>query len=59
MAALARMLTFARTSASDLKLDLPVYCLDMALTAVLAEAEKTPEVAAAMERLELPASQMH
>jgi hypothetical protein len=39
LAALARMVTHARQSASDLKIGMPTYCLDMALAAILEEME--------------------
>lgn len=37
LAALARLVTFARQAAQDLNVTFPVYCLDMALGAVLDE----------------------
>ncbi|MDB5525025.1 MAG: hypothetical protein JWM58_2788 [Rhizobium sp.] len=39
LAALARMVTHARQSASELRIDMPTYCLDMALAAILEEME--------------------
>jgi hypothetical protein len=39
LAALARMVTHARQSASDLKIAMPAYCLEMALAAILEEME--------------------
>lgn len=40
LAALARMVTYARHSAHTLKLDFPVYCLEISLAAVLEEMKK-------------------
>jgi hypothetical protein len=37
LAALARLVTFARQSAQSLKVAFPTYCLDLALGAVLEE----------------------
>lgn len=37
LAALARLVTFARQSAQDLNVSFPAYCLDMALSAILDE----------------------
>lgn len=37
LAALARMVTFARQAAQDLNISFPEYCLDLALAAVLDE----------------------
>lgn len=37
LAALARLVTFARQTAQDLNVTFPIYCLDMALGAVLDE----------------------
>lgn len=39
LAALARMVTHARQSASELQIAMPTYCLDMALAAILEEME--------------------
>jgi hypothetical protein len=39
LVALARMVTHARQSASDLQISMPAYCLDMALAAILEEME--------------------
>ncbi len=39
LAALARMVTHARQSASELQIAMPVYCLDMALAAIVEEME--------------------
>lgn len=39
LAALARMVTFARQTASDLNVGMPTYCLEMALAAILEELE--------------------
>jgi hypothetical protein len=39
LAALARMVTHARQSASELKIGMTTYCLDMALAAILEEME--------------------
>lgn len=39
LSALARMVTHARQSASDMQIAMPTYCLDMALAAILEEME--------------------
>lgn len=39
LAALARMVAYARQSANELKIAMPTYCLDMALAAILEEVE--------------------
>jgi DNA polymerase I-like protein with 3'-5' exonuclease and polymerase domains len=39
LAALARMVTHARQSANELRITMPVYCLDMALASILEEME--------------------
>lgn len=39
--ALARLVTFAHRSAKDLDIELPAYCLDVALKAILLEIQNT------------------
>jgi len=40
LVSLTRLVTYARNCARDLKVEMPSYCLDMALSALLTEVEK-------------------